>query len=586
MRVLLLHPEDDLPRAAGKVWDLVVDLGRAPRSVYREWKQTTGCEVLSLYDFAEEIEDLYRIRELLQLGSGQLVGADGIDWWNVVSLELVPDLLRLTLAQRLSRRLNGHCGLQASRPDLAARALAFMADSPLRIATGSQPAWRRKVRHYCQLLTTTDRHQLAQVLEDKLHLNGFGRTFSSARSYSSEPVILLPSAYSNASRAAAEFAAQLPERKFLLVCTRTSGRLSSLPPNVAAVPLAMDSAAHSSQELTQLLDRWQDLKNHLAGQTDEYAAANALGVLHRVPSLLRWAISCRNAWERVFAVNNITACLCTDDSNPPTRIPLDLAKAKGLPALACHHGALDCFMALKTTPADFYIAKSEMERDYLLRVCGLQEDRIVGGTKEPETSVEWPTQSGLVERSWLVFFSEPYGVSYWRSNEIYAELLPQLSRLADDMGLEVILKIHPFESVKDHHRRLRRYLPKQANTVQVVAGPPSAELWQKTRLALTVQSTTAVQCAELGIPVFLCGWLRDAHSGYQGQFIRFGAGQVLESVEQIAEIPMRLQERAGPTTRRYQTWSPFAAEELEGLFSGVRLVPVANSCQARRAKLA
>lgn len=586
MRVLLLHPEDDLPRTAGKVWDLVVDLGRAPRSLYRTWKQSTGCEVLSLYDFAEEIEDLYRIRELLHLGSGQLVGADGIDWWNVIILELVPDLLRLTLAQRLSQRLNGHCELQASRPDLAAHALALMADSPLRIAAGAQPAWRRRVRHYCQILTTTDHHQLAQVLEDRLHLNGFGRTFSSGRSYSSEPVILLPSAYSNASRVATEFAAQLPERKFLLVYTRTSGKLSSLPPNVAAAPLAMDLAAHSSQESAQLLDRWQDLKNHLAGRAHEYAVANTLGVLHRVTPLLRWAISYRNAWERIFAANKITACLCTDDSNPPTRIPLDLAKVRGLPGLACHHGALDCFMALKTTPADFYIAKSEMEREYLLRVCRLREERIVGGTKESEESVKWPTQSGLAERSWLVFFSELYGAFYWRSDEVYAELLPQLSQLADEMGLELILKIHPFESVKDHLRRLRRYLPKRANAIQVVAGPPSAELWQKTRLALTVQSTTAVQCAELGIPVFLCGWLRDAHSGYQGQFIRFGVGQVLESVKQIAEIPMRLQQRADSTSRRYQTWSPLAAEELEGLFSGVRLVPVVNNCEVRRAKLA
>ena len=209
-----------------------------------------------------------------------------------------------------------------------------------------------------------------------------------------------------------------------------------------------------------------------------------------------------------------------------------------------------------------------------------------GRTREAEESVKWPTQSELAERSWLVFFSEPYGVTYWRSDEVYAELLPQLSRLADNMGLELILKIHPFESVKDHRRRLRRYLPKRANAIQVVAGPPSAELWQKTRLALTVQSTTAVQCAELGIPVFLCGWLRDAHSGYQRQFVRFGVGQVLESVEQIAEILVRLHEQARLPSARRQTWSRLATEELEDLFSGPRWMPVAKGGQVRRSKLA
>jgi len=152
-----------------------------------------------------------------------------------------------------------------------------------------------------------------------------------------------------------------------------------------------------------------------------------------------------------------------------------------------------------------------------------------------------------------------------------------LSRLADDMGLELNLKIHPFESVKDHRRRLRRYLPQRANAIQVVAGPPSAELWRNTRLALTVQSTTAVQCAELGIPVFLCGWLRDAHSGYQQQFARFGVGQVLHSVEQIAEIPVRLQEQAISTSRRPQIWSRLEREELQELFSGDRLMPLASN---------
>ena len=577
MKVLLLHPEDDLPRTSGKLWDVVVDLGRAPGGLYEKWRQVAGCEVLSLYDFAEEIGDLYRIRELLQLGSGQLVDAEGIDWWNVVALELVPDLLRLVLAQRLSQRL-GPCELETSRPDPVASALAFMVDSPLQFAAGAPRAWRRKVTHYAQLLTKLDRHQLAQAVEDKLHLNGFGRKFALPRSYSREPVILLPSAYSNASRTAVELATQLTDRKFLLVCTRTNGNLSRLPPNVAAAPLAMNSAARNNEELAQLLDRWQQLRGCLISQTDECAAANAVGVLDKIPVLMRWGISYRDAWELVFRINDIAGCLCTDDSNPPTRIPLDLARARGLPAVACHHGALDYFMALKTTPAEFYIAKSDLERDYLLRVCRLPEGRIVGGASVAQESLKRARQSEPADRPWLVFFSEPYTTGGWRSDEVYLELLPYLSRLAEDLGLQLVLKIHPFESVREHRRRLRRCLPQRGNEIQVIAGPPSAELWQKTRLALTVQSSTALHCAELGIPVFLCGWLRDAQSGYQEQFLRFGVGEVLESVEQIAEIPMRLREQAEWTSRARQIWRPLAAEELEVLFSGARSTLAASSC--------
>jgi len=577
MRVLLVHPEDDLPRTEGKVWDLAVDLGRAPRSLYERWKQSANCEALSLYDFAEEIEDLYRIRKLLQLGSGQLVDSEGIDWWNVIGLELVPDLLRLMLARRLAERLVGQCEVLTSRPDLVASALSFMLGLPLRVVGGLAPTWRRRIAHYSQLLTRLDRHQLVQVLEDKLHLNGFGRKFSTDGRRSCEPVILLPSAYSNASRAAAGLAAQLPDCKFLLVYTRTSGKVSPLPLNVASVPLAMGSTGRNADFVAQLLDRWQELKNRILSQAEEYKIASAVGALDKISPLLRWGLSYRDAWARVFSENNVTGCLCTDDSNPPTRIPLDLARARGLPAVACHHGALDYFMVIKTTPAEFYIAKSEMERDYLRRVCRLPGEKIVIGKAGTTQTLPCVRRNESFDRRWLVFFSEPYGVSYWRSDEVYAELLPELSRLADNIGLQLILKIHPFESVKEHRRRLRRYLPQRASAVQVITGAPSPELWRNTRLALTVQSTTAVQCAELGIPVFLCGWLRDAHSGYQRQFARFGVGQVLQSVEEIGEIAMRLQKQANSTSHRPPIWSRLEREELQELFSGDRRMPLVSS---------
>ena len=49
MRVLLLHPEDELPaeRTAGK-WDLVVDLGRAPLATYERWGDADAAAALSV----------------------------------------------------------------------------------------------------------------------------------------------------------------------------------------------------------------------------------------------------------------------------------------------------------------------------------------------------------------------------------------------------------------------------------------------------------------------------------------------------------------------------------------------------------
>ena len=75
MRVLLLHPEDDFrgPWADLK-WDVVVDLGRAPKSFYQEWSSTLGCPVFSIFDLAIELEDLQLWGRLLELGMGQVAG--------------------------------------------------------------------------------------------------------------------------------------------------------------------------------------------------------------------------------------------------------------------------------------------------------------------------------------------------------------------------------------------------------------------------------------------------------------------------------------------------------------------------------
>jgi len=576
MKVLLLHWEDDLSCVPRQAWDMVVDLGRAPRSTYQRWRQRVGCEVLSLYDFAEEIEDLYQIRDLLQIGSGQMLDAHGIDWWDALCLDLVPDLQQLVLVQRLSDRLGGSCQLWASRPNRAASALARMMAMDLNISVRGAQAWRHRAARYHQFFTRLDRTQIAQVIEDKLRLNRFFGLFSRSADPSARPIVLLPTAYINSSRTAVEFANQLPEQQFLLVYARTSGKSKSVPDNVWVSPLPFNSSSRDGAEISELLHQWRNLKQRLTSQTREFAVADAVGMFDGMPGLLRAGIAYRNAWRRVFDSNHVVGCVCTDASNAATRISLDMAKARNLPAVASHHGALNFFMAIQTPPADFYIAKTEIEHDYLHRVCQIPEEKILGGNSGAALPSRPTLRDKKSNRPWLVFFSEPYRTSYWRTDEIYAELLPPLFDLAQNLGLKLVLKIHPFESVKDHRRRLRRYLPEDASRVQVIAGPPTAELWRSTRLALTVQSTTALEAAALGIPVFLCAWLRDAFSGYLAQYSRFGIGRVLESVEQIAQIPALLTDQDG-NPGQSQVWKPADAKDLEQLFSESRALQTASN---------
>ena len=576
MKILLLHPGDDLPegKRCGE-WDTIVDFGRAPASTYDSWSKQTGCRVMSLFDFSEDTHDLRRCRDLLRLGMGHLIDGQGLDWWDVVSLELVPDLLQLMLTDRLAKLITTPYELYSSRPLPLATFLEKRLGVKIEILASVWRSAQQRVRHYAGVLSRLNSAQLAQVVQDKfdpfhsMRRRLYRRRFVTNR----RPIILLPSAYVNVSRAAVSYAELVPNYEFLLVWARRNARLGSLPANVRAAPLDSYFRPTGDNEADALQAKWRILKPKLLETAVEFRDADSAGMLDRIPSRLRWAVRIGAAWNNVFESENITGCLCADDTNPYTRIPLMMAKNKGIPTLACHHGALDSWMTLKTLQADFYLAKCEMEDDYLQRVCGVEEERIALARLTQSRTFRSATDRG--KAPWLVFFTEPYQTAHWRSGEVYRELLPKLWELAQSCGLTLVFKLHPFESVKSHRRILRRYLPEHERRIEIVAGPPSAELWRKTRVAMTVQSSTALECAEHGIPVFLCAWLRDSYSGYVRQYARFGVGQVLESAEQIAEIP-RLLETYDDRPLRQSAPPTIDSVELVRLFAGTYSLPVAR----------
>jgi hypothetical protein len=578
MRVLLLHPEDAFDDWCPlQHWDLVVDLGRAPLSTYESWGRQTGCPVISLYDHAEETEDLYRLREFLQLGTGRVVDRWGIDWWDVFSLEIASGVQRIMLLHRLAKELPANCDLYSSRPDPAATALQRLLNTRLTSLSSGLQSIGRRVRRYYEAFSRLESDELLQVLEDKFDSDhSIRRRFTVRGGNPRQPVVLLPSAYVNVSRTALSYAALLPDQRFILVVARRNAYPGTVPPNVLVSSLTPYFGATDKHELESLLESWDNLKTSLAGCAAEFKTAESEGLLGPAGAPFCWGIALRDAWLRFFASEHVTACLSADDSNPNTRIPLLLAKKQGIPALACHHGAFDYRMAIKVNHADFYLVKSVMERDYLKRICHLAPEKMV--IAAPASSKPLPLQrAARRSAAWLVFFTEPYESYGWRSDEVYRDLLPRLRSLAQTCGLRLVFKLHPFESIKGHRRMLRRLLPQGEGQIEVLAGPPSDQLWNNTQLALTVQSSTAIECAALGIPVFLCEWLRDPYSGYVQQYARFGVGQVLESSEQIAEIPGLLASQYGQSPQPPASRRAADSDILANLFLGTYSLPVASN---------
>ena len=586
MKVLILHPEDGFTLGtSGNNYDLVVDLGRAPLGTYENWRRQSGYQVISLFDFAEESEDFNRARFLTTLGAKSLVDRLGIDWWPMLLPEIVPRIGQQLLVYRLSQHINTECEIYSSRSDYRSAALHYLLGGRLINLEGSLQTLVRRFRHYSQLATDFEAGQILQIAQDKFDRERFiRRRFGRRARGSSRPKILLPSAYTSVSRTALAYAKLFPDEQFLLVCARDNAKLRGLPANVQMKSLDPYFSAPDASEMSFLSERWEALRTRLIDSAQEYKSGAAIGLFDRIPSLLHWEITIRDAWKRVFDSENIRSCFSADHTNPYTRIPLLLARHAGIPAVACHHGALDSWMAIATHDADCYVAKNEMERDWMTRVCGIDTPKVL--QVAPAHSVESFSRAGdseLVpgldppEKRWLVLFTEPYGLGLWRMEDVYRELLPPLCALAERCGLKLVFKLHPFESERGHRNLLGRLLPREkVRGIGIITGPIPDELWRNTQIALTVQSSVALECAARGIPIFLCGWLGDSVPDYIQQYQRFGVGHVLENVVQIRDIPDILESAPSLVDARHDPPSPvFATEALRELLLGLVPVPVA-----------
>jgi hypothetical protein len=551
MRVLLLHHADQIP-PDDRRWDLVIDLGRAPRSTYDAWNCGPGGRVLSLFDWANEIDDLYRTKELLELGLGRLLDRDGIDWWDVCSLMLSPDLQQFMLARRVARELDEHCDVHATRDSALVRGVQALLGVP--IATHHQASPLDRLRSGMQSARTLDPRELFQILQDKFDGAHRIRWYLSRRPHcDGVPMVLCPSAYINVSRAVARQAASSPKKVFYLVLARGSARISSLPPNVRVASLDGYFKPSNRDELHTLVSQWEKVRERLVASSEEFLMADRAGVLRRLPSLLKWGVAVRDAWSTILDTENVVECFCADDSNPYTRIPLILAKKRRLPSVASHHGALDFRLAFKRSHGDIRLVKSEMERDYAVSICKVPARQIVLDLPETKPVIRTVPSTGDAPGC-LTFFTEAYHSSGFREAEVFRELVPKLLSVTQALRLHLVFKLHPFDGVKKMRACLRTAVQDvDREHVHLWDGPMSNERWQATRVIVTGQSSVAVEAAEKGIRTFLCRWLGDPFSGYQKQFVHYGIGHLLNSAEEIVRIPELL---------RTSTAEEMAAEPL------------------------
>lgn len=580
MKVLFIHPADDPSSGAWaeERWSRVIDLGLAGSDAHERWKTRLGITVEPIRSFRSGFDEIGRVRELLSLGSGRLLDGDGLDWWDLNSILAHEQMESLVLLKRVVEILGEEDQVYITRSGFHADALqALGCDKIVSFRSGEH---RRGLRHYLRVAGKFPLWQLAQIFWDKYDAGfQFRGRFAPKRHASEQALVLLPSAYVNVSRTALAYASAVPGLKFLLTATRQSGWMRNLPANVESAWLSSYASLDSKRrqgEFLELMQRWLALRRELRA-TAEFAAIFDLGWMGDFPGRLRQGLEIRDAWKNVFEREPVQAVLCADDTNPYTRIPLLLGRKHGLPSVSCHHGALDGRYMIKQGPKSLILAKGRMEQDYLVRVCGVPPDSVELGAP-PHAKISKVGDRAPNYSSPIVFFSEPYETFSGRSLEFYRDILPPLTDLATRTGRELIVKLHPAESERERSRMVRQVLnPSQRKNVSVRSAALAPEFLARIWFGITVLSTVAVECAQMGVPCFLCEWLEFWPYGYIDQFSRFGVGYRLKYPSEILNIPEILQSYRAPSGRGADFSSPIDPHRLEDLLT--RKASIADELQ-------
>ena len=578
MKILLVHPDDsvEVGEWAGTRWDLAVDLGWSGRNAYSRQTERLGFRVFSIYDLLDHEQHRCRMREILALGLDQLLDSESVDWWDLFSAYPYQQIEQLLLLSALVEQIPEHAEIFATSPHLSLRALSLLLGREIKSfslgyhTSDHRTGFRARSRRYLKAASALRPSQLTEIALDKWDTDyRLRRHFNYPPKTSSTPATLLPSAYANVSRAQVAYARMLPHRRFLLVVTRRNGRLQGPPCNVELRSLASyapRSLPSTDEERIQLLARWQEVQNVLFETNPVLGLARKLHVFDGFASFLQRGLGVRDAWRKVFVREPITTVLSADENNPFTRLPILLARSRKLRTVFCDHGSLNMSFGIRRACSDTYLMKGDMARDYSVGWCGLSPSKIVVGA--PSEAHDSLRSSNGKERDWIVFYSEAYELSSARTQTFYAELLPELCLLARRMNRKVIVKLHPFESLRMRKALVDRVLsPEQRSLVEVREGPMTPDLFERAWFSLTVESSVAVESTTNGVPCFLCCWFDASWYDYSKQYAKYSAGYPLDSPQRIREIPQLLEQFQITEATRRGLQTPINAEHLESVLS-------------------
>lgn len=219
---------------------------------------------------------------------------------------------------------------------------------------------------------------------------------------------------------------------------------------------------------------------------------------------------------------------------------MQAAQRQGIPSITLQHGLFIDYCQYIVPAADAFIVRGQFWRDFLAPEAAAKA--LVLNPPEPAKAA---ASVPLQDRKALVFLTAPYVLPFWSDAEIQ-EILRVVLTCAEKTGAELIMRIHPMDSVAAYEERIRRLGPGQHVKIAFSQGAGLDDLLSRARLAVTYFSTVFQDCLRHQVPMVSLGWHDFAPKKLMERHGIFHFADSLEELESL--VTKGLRERLPPSS--------------------------------------
>jgi Capsule polysaccharide biosynthesis protein len=180
---------------------------------------------------------------------------------------------------------------------------------------------------------------------------------------------------------------------------------------------------------------------------------------------------------------------------------LHAARKQSIPTVLLQHGILGDFCQFADPPADHYIVRGRFWREFL-SVAAAAKAKILNPAEPPITRAD------SADRRAILFLTAPFSMQeFWHSTDL-DDILRTLLQAAFETNAELIIRVHPLESLGAYKTKARELSSTSATLPKVTfsQGASLDPLLERSAVAVTFASTAFLDCLRHRVPVVSFRW--------------------------------------------------------------------------------